>query len=208
MLTNYKTPEMKKSFFSFFLILFLSGSAFAQEEDSQEQEKDNSINTQFTEMIDGANNYQEYKVVKLFKLNQLQKNTVKEIEGLNKTIKASADTIQNQRKEVAKLQQELKKTNGDLTNVTQEKDDIQFLGMSTNKGTYQTTMWVIILTLVLILLFFIYKFKNSNVLTKEARKNLAENEADFEEFRKMSLEKQQKLGRMLQDEKNKQANKS
>jgi len=80
--------------------------------------------------------------------------------------------------------------------------------MATNKGTYQTTMWVIILALVLILLFFIYKFKNSNVLTKEARKNLAENEAEFEEYRKTALEKQQKLGRMLQDEKNKQANKS
>jgi len=197
---------MKKSFFSFFLIVLLSGSVFAQEEDSQE--KDNSINAQFTELIKEANNYQEYKVVKHFKLNQLQKNTVKEIEDLNNTIKASGDTIQNQRKEVAKLQQELKKTNGDLTNVTQEKDDIKFLGMSTNKGTYQTTMWVIILTLVLILFFFIYKFKNSNVLTKEARKNLAENEADFEEFRKKSLEKQQKLGRMLQDEKNKQANKN
>lgn len=199
---------MKKSFFSFFLILFLSGSIFAQEEDSQEQEKDNSINAQFTEMIDGANNYQEYKVVKHFELNQLQKNTVKVIEDLNTTIKASSDTIQNQRKEVAKLQQKLNETNEDLASVTQEKDDIQFLGVSTNKGSYQTTMWVIILALILILFFFIYKFKNSIVLTKDARKNLAENEADFEEFRKMSLEKQQKLGRMLQDEKNKQANKS
>ncbi|MGO1585280.1 hypothetical protein [Mesonia sp.] len=199
---------MKKSFFSFFLVLFLSGSVFAQEEVSQEKEKDNSINAQFTEMIDDANNYQEYKVVKQFKLTQLQKNTVQELESLNKTIKASSDTIQNQRKEIAKLQQKLDGTNEDLASITQEKDDIQFLGVATNKGSYQTTMWVIILTLVLILLFFIYKFKNSNVLTKEARKNLAENEADFEEFRKMSLEKQQKLGRMLQDEKNKQANKS
>ncbi|MDQ7917512.1 hypothetical protein RBU60_07995 [Mesonia sp. MT50] len=199
---------MKKSFFSFFLVLLLSGSVFAQEEVSQEKEKDNSINAQFTEMIDDANNYQEYKVVKQFKLTQLQKNTVQELESLNKTIKASSDTIQNQRKEIAKLQQKLDGTNEDLASITQEKDDIQFLGVATNKGSYQTTMWVIILTLVLILLFFIYKFKNSNVLTKEARKNLAENEADFEEFRKMSLEKQQKLGRMLQDEKNKQANKS
>ncbi|TXK80123.1 hypothetical protein [Mesonia sp. K4-1] len=197
---------MKKSLSSLILFLFLCGSIFAQEEDSQNI--DNSINAQFTELIEDANNYQEYKVVKHNKLLQLQKNTVNEIEGLNKTIQSSSDTIQNQRKEVAQLQQKLNQTKEDLENVTQEKDDISFLGMATNKGTYQTTMWVIILALVLILLFFIYKFKNSNVLTKEARKNLAENEAEFEEYRKTALEKQQKLGRMLQDEKNKQANKS
>ena len=65
-------------------------------------------------------------------------------------------------------------------------------------------MWVIVFALVLILVFFIYKYKQSNVLTKEAKKNLAENEAEFDEYRKKSLEKQQKLGRQLQDEKNKQ----
>ncbi|PZW39537.1 hypothetical protein LX95_01893 [Mesonia algae] len=196
---------MKKSLSSLILFLFLCGSIFAQEDS---QNTDNSINAQFTELIEDANNYQEYKVVKHNSLLQLQKNTVNEIEGLNKTIQSSSDTIQNQRKEVAQLQQKLNQTKEDLENVTQEKDDISFLGMATDKGTYQTTMWVIILALVLILLFFIYKFKNSNVLTKEARKNLAENEAEFEEYRKTALEKQQKLGRMLQDEKNKQANKS
>ena len=112
MLTNYKIPEMKKSFFSFFLVLFLSGSVFAQEEVSQEKEKDNSINAQFTEMIDDANNYQEYKVVKQFKLTQLQKNTVQELESLNKTIKASSDTIQNQRKVILlSFRQQLDGTN-------------------------------------------------------------------------------------------------
>ncbi|WP_407267387.1 hypothetical protein R8G64_12630 [Tenacibaculum maritimum] len=41
-------------------------------------------------------------------------------------------------------------------------------------------------------------------MTKEAKNNLAEIEQEFEEHRKKSLEKEQKIRRQLQDEINKQ----
>ena len=116
----------------------------------------------------------------------------------------SNKTIEEQKLKIENLKAELNNTQNNLNQVTEEKDQISFFGIATDKGTYQTIMWVIVFALVLILVFFIYKYKQSNVLTKEAKKNLAENEAEFDEYRKKSLEKQQKLGRQLQDEKNKQ----
>jgi hypothetical protein len=56
------------------------------------------------------------------------------------------------------------------------------------------------------MLFFMYKFSNSNLLTKEAKHNLAEVEQELSQFRKKTLEKEQKLRRQLQDEINKQRN--
>lgn len=190
-----------KPFFLFLTFLLTVNLVIAQEEAEQE---DNSINSQFNEVIDGSNNYQDYKVVKQYKLTQLQKNTVNRIESLKEEIVTSNKTIEEQKLKIENLKAELNNTQNNLNQVTEEKDQISFFGIATDKGTYQTIMWVIVFALVLILVFFIYKYKQSNVLTKEAKKNLAENEAEFDEYRKKSLEKQQKLGRQLQDEKNKQ----
>ncbi|WP_150545951.1 hypothetical protein [Mesonia sp.] len=181
------------------LSIFLSG--FAQEENTSK--KDNSINTQFEEVIEESNNYQDYKVVKKYKLTQLQKNTVNRINGLNKEIEDSNKTIKEQEAKIENLKSQLNSTKNDLNQVTQEKDEISFFGIPTQKGTYQTIMWIIVFVLVMVLVFFIYKYKKSKVLTKEAKKNLADNEAEFDEYRKKAIEKQQKLGRQLQDEINK-----
>lgn len=182
-------------------LIFTTNFLSAQEENNEE---DNTINSQFDEVIEGSNNYQDYKVVKRYKLTQIQKNTVNRIESLKEEIVTSNKTIEEQKLKIENLKAELNNTQNNLNQVTEEKDQISFFGIATDKGTYQTIMWVIVFALVLILVFFIYKYKQSNVLTKEAKKNLAENEAEFDEYRKKSLEKQQKLGRQLQDEKNKQ----
>ena len=182
-------------------LIFTTNFLTAQEENNEEK---NTINDQFNEVIEGSNNYQDYKVVKRYQLTQLQKSTVNRIEALNNEIEASNKTIEEQKLKIENLKSELNNTQNNLNQVTEEKDQISFFGIPTNKGTYQTIMWVIVFALVLILIFFIYRYKQSNVLTKEAKKNLAENEAEFDEYRKQSLEKQQRLGRQLQDEKNKQ----
>ena len=77
------------------------------------------------------------------------------------------------------------------------------LGMQTSKTNYNVIMWSIIAALTAFLLFFIYKFKNSNSLTKEAKHKLEEVETEFEEHRRTALEREQKVRRQLQDELNK-----
>ena len=52
-------------------------------------------------------------------------------------------------------------------------------------------------------LFFIYKFRNSNAVTRAAKKSLEETELEFEEHRRTALEREQKVRRQLQDELNK-----
>ncbi|MEM7187893.1 MAG: tRNA (guanine-N1)-methyltransferase, partial [Bacteroidota bacterium] len=68
---------------------------------------------------------------------------------------------------------------------------------------YKTTMWGVIGLLAVIALFLLYKFRNSNAVTREAKLKLAETEAEFEEHRQKNLEQQQVLRRKLQDEINK-----
>ena len=74
-----------------------------------------------------------------------------------------------------------------------------FLGMQMSKAGYSTLLWSIIAGLVAFLAFFIFRFKNSNIVTKETKSALAERENEFKEHRRVALEREQKVKRELQD---------
>ncbi|MAM18272.1 MAG: hypothetical protein CME35_04800, partial [Gramella sp.] len=57
--------------------------------------------------------------------------------------------------------------------------------------------------LLLLLIVLFIKFKSSHTATREARQKLQETEKEFDTYRSKALEKEQRLGRMLQDERNK-----
>ena len=79
-------------------------------------------------------------------------------------------------------------------------------GIAMSKSGYNVLMWSIIAGLLAFLLFFIFRFKNSNAITKEAKQKLTEVEEEFEEHRRNALEREQKVRRQLQDELNKNRN--
>ena len=53
--------------------------------------------------------------------------------------------------------------------------------------------------LLALLLFFIFKFKNSNAITKAAKNAQANLEMEFKEHRRVAIEREQKVKRQLQD---------
>ena len=57
---------------------------------------------------------------------------------------------------------------------------MSFLGIAVSKGTYNAILWTVIASLLVLLLFFIYRFRNSNTLTQEAKTNLSELETEYE----------------------------
>ena len=81
---------------------------------------------------------------------------------------------------------------------------MSLFGMQMRKAGYSALMWSFIAILLALLLLFIYKFRNSNIITKQAKKSLEDTEREFDEHRSIALEREQKVRRQLQDEINKQ----
>lgn len=193
--------EMKKIYFLFFITVLLGHLVYAQEKKSDTI--DNSINHKFDVLLKTSNNYQDYKVVKKNQLLQLQQNTVQQINQLKDTIENAKKEIEKQDGKITGLQKELQSTNGELKQVNQEKNQVSFFGVATEKDTYQSLMIGIIVVLLVILAFFVYRYKNSLAVTKSAKEKFRASEEEFEDYKRVALEKQQKLGRQLQDERNK-----
>lgn len=193
--------------FSLFLLI-PSFLVHAQEEEPPAQETDNTLRGQFEELERKSGNYRangiRYEVIKLSELYETKNNIFDSIDTANKTIKELSATIDANKSEIEDLNEKLQDTTNKLNNVTEEKDSISFFGALISKGTYNFILWAIIFGLLLLLLFFIYRFRNSNFLTQQAKSALADLEEEYQNHRRRALEREQKISRQLQDELNKQ----
>ena len=162
---------------------------------------------QYDQVIESSGNYnngaKRYKVIERPKLNRYRKQLSDSVTNLKSKINTLNKRIEDQTAEISSLNTNLSSTQKDLENTNLEKDNMNFFGSQMSKGSYQTMMWTIAGILFLGLLLFIFRFKNSNTLTRQAKRKLEELELDFDDYKRKALEKEQKLGRQLQDERNK-----
>ncbi|WP_028887166.1 hypothetical protein [Tenacibaculum ovolyticum] len=164
----------------------------------------NTVKNQFKKLYKNSNNYQIYKVVKKNAFLSLQKNILDSIKIIKEDAISKQLKINEQQKSITSLQTKIDTLNSDLSVSIDKEDAFSFIGISLNKGTYNTILWSIIGILLIGLAFFIYRFNNSNSVTKETKNLLTDVELELEQYKRNSIDKEQKLRRQLQDEINKQ----
>ena len=136
----------------------------------------------------------------------LKAHTMDSLNAIRKDLAETQTVVDSQAREISGLKDKLSNTQSTLDDTIEEKDSMALFGIPMSKGGYSTLMWSIIGALFVTLLIFIYKFKNSNSVTRQAKLSLSETEEEFEEHRRVALEREQKVRRQLQDEINKQKN--
>lgn len=205
--------NFQKSTLALLLIAFFSLTTQAQNETPSTEKQlsldGGSINDQFEFIITKSSNWnderrQSYEVIKRNWVLKLRGNVLDSLKAVHKNLNDTKATVNKQVQEIEKLKTDLSATQGTLDQTNTEKDSMSLFGIQMSKGGYNTLMWSIIGGLFALLLLFIYKFKDSNSITKQAKTTLAETEEQFEEHRRVALEREQKVRRQLQDEINKQ----
>lgn len=195
-------------FFKIILVLITScilhfQNTYAQEKNNPKSINDGNVQQQFDYLIRKSNNYQDYKVVKKVLLNQLKKNTIDSINDLNSNLQLKDAVIKKQDSEISELNSKLFVVTKNYEAVSLEKDQLNFLGIATSKSLYNTLIWSLIGMLILIIIILIYKFIDSNSVTRHAKNQLLDLEKEYEDHRRIALEREQKVRRQLQDEINK-----
>ncbi|WP_203257002.1 tRNA (guanine-N1)-methyltransferase [Hyunsoonleella ulvae] len=194
-----------------FIFLFTFRIAFSQTAQQPEALSLNSgtIDSQFEFIFRKSGNFkgtngQPYEAVKTAWLLTLRNHVKDSLNGIRKNLNETQAVVKTQANEITQLKSSLSKTQANLDKTNTEKDSMSLFGMQMSKTGYNTLLWSIIAALLALLLLFIYKFKNSNAVTRQAKLSLSEIEEEFEEHRKTALEREQKVRRQLQDEINKQ----
>tara|TARA_R110002049_G_scaffold138450_6_gene298558 strand:+ start:6677 stop:7297 length:621 start_codon:yes stop_codon:yes gene_type:complete len=198
-----------KYLFIFASLFFISPTLFAQNDDDNLSLSNGTIDNQFEYVLKKSGDFrgtngQMYEAVKRNMLLTLKAHTIDSLKTIHAKLESLNNTVEAQLKEIEGLKSSLGSTQSTLDATNSEKNSMSLLGAQMSKTSYNVLMWTIIAGLLALLLLFIYKFKNSNTVTKNAKHNLAEIEEEFEEHRKTALEREQKVRRQLQDEINKQ----
>lgn len=185
------------------ILLLVTSTLFAQEPETNEPQ---TLENQFDYLYRTSTTYQSYKVIGMNGFLELKNNVLDSLKAAQNTIIEKENLLASERENINKLQKELSETQTKLDASSKNENSISVLGLQLDKTTYNLILWTIIIGLALALGLFVYKFTRSNVLTKKAEENLIEVEQEFEQHRKKSLEREQKLRRQLQDEINKHRN--
>lgn len=190
------------------LLCTVAASLSAQEPQQTKSIDEGAISDQFDFVIRNSYNYkdengQSYEVVKRNMMATLKAHTLDSLNAIHLKLDKTNKIVSDQKNEISTLKTVLSNTQEKLASTNKEKNSIAFLGIQMSKTSYNLLMWSIIVALSVFLLTFIYRFKNSNAVTKAAKNRLLEVENEFNEYRRTALAREQKIARQLQDEINK-----
>jgi hypothetical protein len=191
----------------FSLLLYSNLNAQETSDDTDEDKLslyEGSISNQFEYVIRKSYSYQEYKNVKKSWLYELKAHTLDSLKAIQDDLSKTQKTVDSLMQEIDVFKTNLSDTKIKLDDTIEEKDNMSLFGIPMSKSNYSLVLWSIIGVLFALLLVFIYKYRNSNAVTKQSKKALSETEDEFEEHRRTALEREQIVRRQLQDELNKQ----
>lgn len=196
---------MKKLLYSLFFVMIVTFST-AQDsiQNKSQASMSGTLDKQFDYVVQKSNNFQEYKVVKKDFLTILKRNSLDSVNRFKTELAELKAEFAKHATTIQQLKDTLKTTQLELDKLKIAQDNVSFLGTPVSKANYNMIMWGIVSVLLLILVVFLFQLKGAKSIANDAKLNLDKLEDDFEEYKRKALEKEQKLGRQLQDEINKQ----
>lgn len=164
--------------------------------------KDGTIDDKFDYIMEESSDYRAYEIIEQSIFKNLKSIVLDTLASLHKSIREQSQLAMERKDSVKIYKNILQSTKDSLNTTMNSRDSISFLGTDISKGTYKTIMWVIILFMIGAILFIYYRGRANQYLEVSARKNYEKLQEDFKAYKKRSLEREQKLNRLLTDEQN------
>ena len=164
---------------------------------------DFTLNGQYQFMLSRSKNINGYKLVNPSRLNAVWASVKDSLKKERAALVTANAKVYELDKTIAALKTEVTGKEETLSNTTQTADEIKVLGISFDKGTYSIIVWSIIGLLIIVLIVVIARSAKNIVEAKHRAQLYEEISAEYQSFKAKSVEKERKLARELQDERNK-----
>lgn len=193
--------DMKKYFILYLIALNVCFSANAQDDTSGTLS--GSLEDRFEYVFKKSSRYETYKVISISNFNYLKKSALDSVSFYKQEIEASKAKINDITAKADNLNTELQTAKAEINQLKESLKTTSFFGVNLNKGLFNMIVFGVVSGLVLFLILFVMKFRSAKTESDVAVENLARTEEEYEEYRRKAMEKEQQLGRKLQDEINK-----
>jgi competence protein ComGC len=189
--------------FLFFTVFLFSNSLYSLDPKNFDETKDwetKDISFQFDYIFQKSTNYQEYKVIRKDWLLGLKSRTIDSLFLCDKALKLLQEKSTFQTAEIIALKQQVNALTLDLEKANLDREAFSLLGINIAKNQYVLIVWVIIVVLFLLLLLGVLNQKRYVSMAESAKTSLKIVEEDFDNYRRVAIEREQKVRRQLQDE--------
>ncbi len=191
-----------KLILSLLLVLFVSQS-FAQSAAKAIEDPNLNLKERYQVMKENSQTYGDYKVIKEFILDGFWKLNVDSINKQHALLKESNSQIAALKTELLATQNDLKAQKASVEEIVFDSKHISVIGIPFTKGTFLLIAAIIIAGLALVVAFAFTRMKVVNAGMKEKSLLAHAVAQEFEEYKHKALDKQTKLSRELQNERNK-----
>jgi len=186
----------------------LAGHAIAQtpaKADTTQKARviDPSLKGQYESLLYRSKSYYGAKLIIPGRLTAFYQNVADSIRKERASSKTAVVKIKEQAKTIDELNNQIKGNESSLLSSNLKLDQISFLGIPFTKSTYNAIVWSLIIILALALAFVIIR-SAKNINEAKYRTELYEEiSKEYQTFKVKANEKEKKLARELQDERNK-----
>jgi len=194
--------KLKHTLYIFGALLFLN-VAFAQAQQDTTKNTDPSLNGQYNFMLSKSKSLYGARLINPSRLSGLWKSVNDTLRKERKQLQEAKQEIKSQADNIASLKGEVTGKESSLANANASVNEIKFLGISFNKGTYNTIVWAIIIVLAAALAFIVFqsgKYRHEATYRTQLYQEVAD---EFQAHKVKAKDKEMKLARELQDERNK-----
>jgi len=164
---------------------------------------DPTLKGQYQLMLAKAKTISGYKLVNPARMNAFWKNLNDSLTTERKQLASASRKIKEHEKAIADLKAQISGQENSLASTNAKMNEISFLGISFTKSTYTTMVWSLIIGLAAALTVIILR-SAKHIHEAKYRSSLYEEVAqEYQTYKTKANEKEKRLARELQDERNK-----
>lgn len=173
----------------------------AQQEADALEGKHN-LNDRYKVLKSKSQSYKDYKVIKETVLDSFWKIITDSVAAKEAAIVGRDRKIGELNKSLEETKATLKEKEASMESVVHDSTHINVIGISFSKGVFITIVTIIVGALVALLLLITGRLKMVHNSLKERADAFNSLSTEFEEYKRKAMEKQTKLSRELQTERN------
>jgi hypothetical protein len=193
---------MKQFALSLICVLCVAG-AFAQTASDALNNDNQTLRERYLLMKTKSQNYQDYKVIKENLLDSWWKIVMDSVHAKQAAIRAANSNVARLESELSQSKEALAAKESSMKDVEYNSSHIKVLGIDFDKGFFAGLVGVIILGLGLTIAVIMYMLKAMRNTLKEKADLANAISGEYEDYKRKAMDKQTKLSRELQNERNK-----
>jgi len=176
-----------------FLLLNTTNLALAQVEQQAP-----SLSENFTEIIENAESYEAYKVIKTSKLISFKNNMLDSLQAYRERIKGLESDVSTLKTELDELKAQFAATQVELEESEAINASMSVLGIPVNKASYNIVVWSLVGVLAICIAILYFRIKHVCAVVKRVKSAYSKIMDEYRTQRHQSVEKQMKLKREMQ----------